>query len=62
MEKLKGDNKMKRRVKDITFDSSLLEKYKEDNEKLTNLCKKIDNDIFFQIHYRRYLKKKEKNN
>lgn len=51
---------MKRRVEDITFDSSLLEKYKEDNEKLTNLCKKIDNDFFFQIRYRRYLKKKKR--
>ena len=53
---------MKRRIEDITFDSSLLEKYKEDNEKLTNLCKKIDNDIFFQIRYRRYLKKRLKIN
>ncbi len=50
---------MKKNIEDITFDDSLLEKYKEKNEKLTMLCKKLDKNKKVQKKYKEYLQTKE---
>lgn len=55
----KGNDNMKKNIEDITFDDSLLEKYKEENEKITMLCKKLDKNKKLQKQYNEYLKTKE---
>ena len=51
---------MEKNINDIVFDDRLLEKYKDDNDKITSLCKKADKNKIIQLLYKKFLKNKQK--
>ena len=47
-------------IDNVVFTDEILEKYKDDSEKITELCKKIDDNKIFQKKYRNFLEGKER--
>lgn len=47
-------------IDNVVFTDEILEKYKADSEKITELCKKIDKNKIFQKKYRKFLEGKER--
>ena len=47
-------------IDNVVFTDEILEKYKDDSEKITELCKKIDKNKIFQKKYRKFLEGKER--
>lgn len=47
-------------IDNVVFTDEILEKYKDDSEKITELCKKIDDNKIFQKKYRKFLEGKER--
>lgn len=47
-------------IDNVVFTDEILEKYKDDSEKITELCKKIDKNKKVQEEYKKFLKGEEK--
>lgn len=47
-------------IDNVVFTDEILEKYKADSEKITELCKKLDKNKKIQEEYKRFLKGEEK--
>lgn len=47
-------------IDNVVFTDEILEKYKDDSEKITELCKKIDDNKIFQKKYRKFLEGEER--
>lgn len=47
-------------IANVVFTDEILEKYKADSEKITELCKKIDKNKKVQEEYKKFLKGEEK--
>lgn len=50
---------MKKNIDDIVFTDEILKKYKDDSDRITELCKKIDKNKKIQKEYKKYLKSKK---
>ena len=47
-------------IDNVVFTDEILEKYKDDSEKITELCKKLDDNKIFQKKYIKFLEGKER--
>ena len=50
----------KPKLKDVKFTPEILEKYKEDASKITEMCKKIDENKVIQAEYETFLEDKKR--